>query len=265
MKTYTHLELVSPYPIMFQGVGHIIAPVVRDIVKDIGEDNYNAKLSILLMTKVQLLQSVASVVEERILKALDEQSVFTIIMLIQPYRNALIDSMNYFLQQDVRLAEQGRRLQVFDPTKTERRYNVKTRLWQRTDTPAIGEITDQNFDDLRRAILQRNYITPPDESKAKRRSKKMIQFDKRLEQGRKKSKRYKQERKAMQLGNLVSKISKYTNLNISDAFNLTVYQLYDQFFEVSTQIQLQAATMRWCIWGKDKFDFSQWFKAINEK
>lgn len=42
----------------------------------------------------------------------------------------------------------------------------------------------------------------------------------------------------MQLGNLVSKISKYTNLNISDAFNLTVYQLYDQFFEVSTQIQL---------------------------
>lgn len=265
MREYTHLELISPHPVLFQGVGHIISPTVRNVIRDTGQDEYNSKLSILLMTKVQLLESLAPIAQEKILKALDEQNAFTILMLVQPYRQALVGALNYFLQQKVEVSENGRCLQVFDQSQVRRHYNLETKEWQRLKPAIIGQITEQNFDDLRKAVLQRNYITPPDESKAKRRSKKMIQFDKKIEQGRKKSKRYKQERKAMQLGNLVSKISKYTNLNITNAFDLTVYQLYDQFFEVSTQIQLDAATMRWCIWGKDKFDFSQWFKTINEK
>lgn len=247
-RQFTHLDLVSPYPLPIDGVGHVLSPTLRDIVLSGGEQVYNSRISILLMTKVQLLQALTSVASEQEVKKIQDQQLFDIMMAIEYFRNGLIDSLNFFLQQEVYVSDDGTFIQTSSGS-----YNFK------------GKITAQTFVVVKDLILKRNYITPPKQTKAKRRSKKMIQFDKKLQQGRKKSKKYKQQRKAMQLGNLVSKISKYSNLNIVNVFDLTVYQLYDQFFQIGTQVQLQAATMRWCIWGQDKYDFSQWYKFVSEK
>lgn len=254
-ERFTKLELLSPCPLYMQGVGHITCPTLKHIVSTGGEGAYNSRLNVLLMTKVQILESLAEVLEEKTLKELDQLDLFQIMMIIEYFRNGLLDTFRYFLTQDVRVDDKALELITFNPREKK----------SPSDVVQTGRITVDNYIQVRDWILRRNYIDPPKPQTKKRRSKRMIQFDKKLQKGRKQSKRYKQERKAMQLGNLVSKMSQYSNLNITDAYNLTVYQLYNQFFEAGNQIQLEAATTRWCIWGKEKFDFTMWYKALSER
>ena len=70
----------------------------------------------------------------------------------------------------------------------------------------------------------------------------------------------------MELPNLIGAVAArsggYTLLNIWD---LTVYQLYDQFTRTNVNVQMDIYASRWAAWGKDDFDVAMWFKNISKK
>ena len=261
MDSFTHLELNSPAPLLVSGVGHIISPRIQEIVnlrertngaRD-GEYVYNLFLSTLIRTKAQFLEAISDNFTEKQLKELDNIPLFSLYLLFGDTRHLLMEAISFFCTEYVAFDKEKMRLVLYEEISEDGAGQT-----------VVGEISDDNYTDVRNCILQRNYVDPPASTNGKRRSKKMIAFDKKIEEGRKQSKKFKDNQKAMQLGNLVSKVAS-NGVGIQNVYDLTVYQLYDQFFEINTSIQIEAARTRWSVWGKDKFDFSQWYKVINEK
>lgn len=260
MTDLTKLELNFPGPIKIDGVGHIKSLKVSDIVRcrrnDIdGESIYNSFLNIFLIKKAQFLESISEMFSEKQLRELDTLPLFTLLILFPKVREVLYDALSFFLEEKVIFLEQEQRFSIIDSKLSEE----SGRLGE------VGSINADNYPDVKNVILARNYITPPSNSNGKRRTKRMIAFDKKIEEGRKKSRRFKEEQEAMQLGNIVSKVSRYAGAPVSSVYDWTIYQLYDQFSEINTQIQLNTIMRRWSTWGKDDFDFSLWYKTMNNR
>lgn len=256
---FSHLELNSPNSLLVQKVGHLRCPTIDEIIslrektdgERCGEDVYNLYLDIFLRTKAQFLEAISSSFSEEQLKELDAVPLLLLYLSFKETRELLLDAINFFFDETAIFDSKSTSILLADGDEKE--YDV------------IGAITIENFNDVKNLILQRNYITPPKNPDGKRRSKKMIEFDEKIEKGRKQSIKYKQEREAMQLGNIVSKIASGSAFSISSVYQMTVYQVYDCFFELNTSMQINAALTRWCVWGKEKFDFAQWYKIINDK
>lgn len=263
MKEFTHLELNYSGSLFVNGVGHIRCPHIKDIVdlrnqsdgKQDGETLYNLFLDVLLRTKAQFLELISKGLNEDQLKELDKVPLFYLYLLFEDTRKLLISSFNFFLDESIFYDEDNSRLITYKDNG----------LSEVDDATVVGEINADNFVDVKSLILRRNYIQPPKNPDGKRRSKRMMEFDEKIEKGRRQSKKFKANQRAMQIGNLVSKVAARSSVGIDHIYNLTVYQLYDQFFEINGSIQIDAATTRWCIWGQDDFDFTQWYTFANEK
>lgn len=258
--TFSHLDLNYPGALMVKDVGHIKCPTISEIIelRELsggergGEDTYNLYLDVFIRTKAQFLEAISDSFEEKQLKEFDEVPLFLLYLMFRETRDLLVDAVDFFFSESA----------VIDPNTAS---ILLIENYEDDGAKVVGAITDENFNDVKSLILQRNYITPPTNPNGKRRSKKMIAFDEQVEKGRKKSTKYQQEREAMQLGNLVSKVAAGASLSYSEVYGMTVFQLYDRFFEVNTSQQVNAALTRWCVWGQDKFDFSQWYKITSEK
>lgn len=258
---FTQLELNSPSSLFVNGVGHIRSPQLTDIVKlrerteglHDGEATYNLFLSVLLRTKAQFLEMISDGFEEKQLKEFDNIPLLHLHLAFDEPRHLLMQALDFFVDEYIAFDRQSLRIVLY-----------KSVTQDGSGDGQVGEINADNFAYVKNLILQRNYVDPPENPNGKRRSKKMMEYDAKVEKGRKQSKKFKENQKAMQLGNLVSKVAS-NGVGIQNVYDLTVYQLYNQFFEINTSIQIEAARTRWSVWGKDKFDFSQWYKITNEK
>lgn len=263
MSTFSELELNSSESLYLSGVGHLRCPTARDVVRlreltggnQDGESVYNLYLDILLRTKAQFLESISSAVTESELKMLDLIPLFELYLMFDSVRELLFESLEFFMDESVAFDEENRRIVLYRPVT---RDGIDT-------IDEVGAINTDNFVYVKNAILERNYIVPPKDSNGKRRSKKMIEFDKKIEAGRAKSKKYRDNQKSMQLGNIISKCAGRLSLSLNEIYDMTIYQIYGQFFELHGSMQIDAMTTRWCVWGQDKYDFSQWYKSAVEK
>ena len=254
-REFSRLELNYFGPLEIDGVGHVRCPTVEEVatcraqpVEEIilyGEDAYNFYLEMFVITRGKLLERYADVYEEEALKEMDKLSLFTVMILAQDTREQLTDSLNFFFEEEV----------VFD-------YEAGVfRLFQNY-SDVVGEINDENFIEVKNLILKRCHITPPKVTGGKRRSKRMIEFDKKVEEGRKKSRKWKNDQESMELGNIVSKVaSRSSAADINDVYTWTIYQLYEQFGEINYAIQIDTILKRWSTWGKEDFDFTSWYQS----
>ena len=55
----------------------------------------------------------------------------------------------------------------------------------------------------------------------------------------------------------------HNSLNLSNIWDLTVYQLYDQFFRQNNKNQLDIHAMNYAGWGGE-FDPTSWFRALDK-
>lgn len=256
-REFSKLELNAPFPLEIDGVGHIRCPTVQDITKCrvhitdsavlYAEDAYNYYLELLVISKAKVLERYSPVFEEDVLEKLDKLSLFCVLILIPDLREQLTKTFNFFFEEDVVFDLDTNAFRVFHEYSEE-----------------VGVICNDNFIDVRNLILKRVHISPPKVVDGKRRSKKMIEFDKKIEAGRKHSRRYQIDQAAMEIGNIVSKVASKANAaDINDVYGWTIYQLYEQFSEINVGIQIDTILKRWSTWGKDDFDFSVWYKPNN--
>jgi hypothetical protein len=70
----------------------------------------------------------------------------------------------------------------------------------------------------------------------------------------------------MELWNLIGAVAAHSRgYNLLNIFELTVYQLYDQFERINNQEYLDGYASKWAAWGKDSFDFGGWYKTSSNK
>jgi hypothetical protein len=131
----------------------------------------------------------------------------------------------------------------------------------------VGEINRDNFDNVRRVILQSNFIgLDKDEEPVRHSSEKSKelweQAQKYLEE-QAKSNSGKEEKPEYHISNIISKLcAAHPSYNLLNIFNLTIFQLYDSFFQFG---YLRSSDLNERIFsnhGGDKFKFEDWLKPI---
>lgn len=250
---FRYEDLISGDSIPADGIGHIRSPFLRELkpTSGIGIWTYNLYLNLLVWEKDEILNFL-KVSSGKALKALEQSkeklSAFDMMTLIDAARELLLQAMAFFMDEDLE----------WDVRKRE--FIAKAA----GTGEEVGRITRQNFDDVRDMMLQVNYINLSHSTKPVKYSSKKAQalwekVQKHLKDNAAKS----SEDKRMQLGNIISKMScvsiGYTLLNIYD---LTIFQLYDQFFQYGYLRAMGISDMAFSNHGGKEFDVQAWLKPI---
>lgn len=249
---FSYEELISGDSIYVQNIGHIHSPFLWQLkpTKGIGVWNYNFYLNILSWDKADTLKFIQSLRlgSVKALKGNDRLEVFDVMTLIENFRELLQTAMAFFMDEKL----------VWD----ENSYRFETH--SQTDDELIGYIDRNNFEDVRDMILQVNYIGIGEQAKpTKFTSDKAKELWELAQKHLKESNVKNPKDKKMELGNIISKLcavpSGYTLLNI---YELTVFQLYDQFFQYGYLRAMDLNEMAFSNHGGKNFDFQAWLNPI---
>ena len=146
----------------------------------------------------------------------------------------------------------------------------------KTNRELVGVINRSNFKDVVDIILQRNSvqreeeITAEDLTKVKNKNK-VMQLMEKMKKGQKqldKTREKKREEKGMasdtELANIISCVAakNHNGLNMINIWDITIYNLYEQFKLIRENNIHEAETLSVFVWGdkSNKFDIDAWFK-----
>ena len=146
----------------------------------------------------------------------------------------------------------------------------------KTNRELVGVINRSNFKDVVDIILQRNSvqmeeeITAEDLTKVKNKNK-VMQLMEKMKKGQKqldKTREKKREEKGVasdtELANIISCVAakNHNGLNMINIWDMTIYNLYEQFKLIRENNIHEAETLSVFVWGdkSNKFDIDAWFK-----
>ena len=146
----------------------------------------------------------------------------------------------------------------------------------KTNRELVGVINRSNFKDVVDIILQRNSvqreeeITAEDLTKVKNKNK-VMQLMEKMKKGQKqldKTREKKREEKGVasdtELANIISCVAakNHNGINMINIWDMTIYNLYEQFKLIRENNIHDAETLSVFIWGdkSNKFDIDGWFK-----
>ena len=146
----------------------------------------------------------------------------------------------------------------------------------KTNRELVGVINRSNFKDVVDIILQRNSvqmeeeITAEDLTKVKNKNK-VMQLMEKMKKGQKqldKTREKKREEKGLssdtELANIISCVAakNHNGINMINIWDMTIYNLYEQFKLIRENNMHDAETLSVYVWGDEsnKFDIDAWFK-----
>lgn len=203
----------------------------------VGHDRYQGYLSTFLIKKSELLKTLGA--EDG--PEYDSYSLWDIMLIIPELRANLLAALGFFVMGDVSL--QG-------------------------DAICVGDhpLSDMDLYDIAAAVAKISCIEADDESQHVFANERTRRLWEKMQKGRAELRKAKNQDGNIDLLNLISAVSArgygYTLFNIWD---LTVYQLYDQFARMNVNVQMDIYSSRWAAWGQDDFDVSLWFKNLQSK
>lgn len=251
---FSYEDLISGDSIPVDGIGHFRSPKLRELkpTQGIGTWNYQLYLNILSWSKEKIVEvhKMSSPKKAAMIAKNKQLSSYDAIILIENSRELLRKAMAFFMDENI----------VWDD---------KTRSFlcvSKDDEKIIGIINRENFEEVRDMMLQLNYVNVGDKAKpVKHSSKKSKQLWERCQEYLKQETEKAPVDKNMTLGNIISKLcisnSGYNLLNIYD---LTVFQLYDQFFQYGYLRAMKLNDMVFSNHGGKDFDMQAWIKPITK-
>lgn len=272
-----YFSLLSPLPFYINGVGSIKSPTLLEI-SDIKYPIYQMYLSNLLLdvdsyyemidkTNGEYLNSFTKQEKNMILRIrneyvnLDEKyksniSLYSIMIFDKFLINSLLLALNFFFEDEVIYDSSQKVFILFNGMVDKDDQKIQT-----------GIIHEGNYDEVIDVILQRvNISKRKDEKKLKVKNKTAERLLEKMKKGSKKAKQ--KEDKKMEIGNLISSISAHSKtLNIVNIWNLTIFQLYDQFTRIHYDDSYTMNSTSVSVWGdsEKKFDNTMWFSIINKE
>lgn len=211
-------------------------PTLGDI-DQLGYERYHSLISTFLVGKADLLKTLG--VEDG--PEFDPYSVYDLMGAISELRETLLAALRFFVVEPI--------------SYNDGKFYANDHLLNKADLEDVAE-----------AVMQLSYIKHDSQSQHRFASEKARRIWEKCQKGKAKLRKATQQDVNMELPNLIGAVSArncgYTLLNIWD---LTVYQLYDQFTRMNVNVQMDIYATRWAAWGKDDFDVSLWFKNISKK
>ncbi len=249
---FTYEDLLSGDSIPVGGIGHIRSPFLYELkpTKGIGTTGYYLYLNILSWDKNDLIKFMRTV-SGRSLKALsnnEKLNSFDVLTVLDAPRKLLQEAMAFFMDEE--LVWDGKRRVFIAKAKT--------------SDGAVGCIDRDNFDDVRDMMLQVNYINVGKSAKPTRHSSAASKalWEKAQECLKAQAKKTATDRR-MDLGNIISKLScGGTGYNLLNIYNLTIFQLYDQFFQYGYLRAIGIGERAYSTHGGKDFDIQGWLKPI---
>lgn len=246
-------DLISGDSVYVEGIGHVRSPLLKELkpTEGVGYKTYGYYLSLVSWDKEDFV-SALSIKKESTLKKImeaDEITVFDAFTIIPETIETLQKAMSFFMTEKIEWSKKDKCFYTF--------YN----------DDVVGRVDRENYGELQEAILQLNYInlskrTRPITNHTTAKSKELWE---KAQQYLKQEGKKQVEDKKMNLGNIISKLcvagAGYNLLNI---YNLTIFQLYDQFFQYGYMRAMKLNDMVFSNHGGKKFDLQAWLKPISK-
>lgn len=252
---FDYFDMLSGEPVYVQGIGHIRSPFLHELRphNGIGYRAYNLYLNFLSWDKEHLLKY-DQLMQYRGASKLnrDALNVFDVATLLKQTREFCRGVLSFFMVEDLVWDEAGRRYLAITSTG---------------EVPeVVGEINRNNFDEVRKLMLQFNFVgldkddTPTSHStdKAKELWEKTQGYLKEQAES-----SINEDKPEYHLSNIVSKICAiHPSYNLLNIYELTVFQLYDSFFQLGYMRSTELSERIFSTHGGDKFNFEDWLKPI---
>lgn len=245
-----YAALISPYPLFLPGIGNVKSPRLSEIWDShVTYPVYTMYLSLLLMTPQTYCK------QPGISESEMPQSMFDIIAADEALQKSYVDMFNFFFMEHV-VWDNARQMFLTYDNKEQADEAI---------TP-VGAIQKTIFSELCDVILQRCAVfrsdTAADTSKTK--SKRALEIVKKLQKGRQAVSRNTKPDKDMELPNLITAVAvKSNSINFTNIWDLTVFQLFEQFKKEQTNVFFDIQKMSVAAYGneKNKFKGNEWYKT----
>lgn len=267
-----YFSLLSFRPSTFKGIGSIKSPTLKEIDK-IGHDTYNTFLSMMLMDIKSYYEAIDKY-QDDYFKIMSNEDVETIKSIREEYfsfsnedrnkvkfydvmtfdvkfRSEICDALNFFMVDEVKYDDNNRAFATYDGTLNSNKEKMIT-----------GYIYSANYVEIVDVILQRNGIQakskktmPKFKSELAREVWELTHTDENKDSG-----------DGIGIGDIISSVSAIDNsLNMINIWDLTIFQLYDQFKRHQHNEIYKISSYQVGYYGDEnnKFDSGAWYKNIN--
>lgn len=272
-----YFTLISPDPLHIHGVGDIKSPTLSEISKLESKINtYNYYVTILLLNIGSYYEEFEKEegmffyypndLKNKMLKLRDEYAS------MDNKQKEKITFYNFLMNDDILKFKVAEALNFFIVDKVEfsDKYNMFVTYNGDLDDDGnlkiTGAIHSAIYDDVIDIIMQRINIENKRQEKKNLKIKNKI-AEKLLEKMKKGESQKKKNDEKTSMANIISSLSSHhQSLNIVNIWNLTVYQLYDQFSKTRINDTYKISSRSVSIWGdKDKkFDDMLWMTMCNK-
>ena len=243
-------DLQSGKNIYIKDTCHIRPPRLKDIFdEDTGWNQYGVMLFFLKADKEQLMQFLG-ITEDFSGSVYD--LIFTVPQLLELVRQALA----FFIYEEIIGDSNSRYFIVYQKVLDdagEEKYTI------------VGRITEDNYDAVRACILRTQYISLDDldinvsfsSEKAESSWERIQKYLAEQNKGEKESD------SNMSMGNIISKVCAiHPSINYLNVYNLTVFQLYDTFFQMSYMRSIDFTEAIVTNHGSETFEYEKWLEPV---
>ena len=187
-----------------------------------------------------------------LLQKAEQLSVFDMMTLHDSFRTMLHQALSFFIVEKLDWDDKAHKFIALD-----------------ADEKPTGEIDRKNFDTVRDMALQMNYINLGKSAHSealKYTNKKTKDLWERAQEHLKKQSKSSKGNKNYRIGNIISKLCAVSNgYTFHNIYDLTVYQLYDCFFQYGYLRAMDLHEAAFANHGGKKFDIQDWLKPIIEE
>lgn len=269
-----YATLISPYPFYLERIGGIKSPTLREIWNpDITYQNYQMYITLLLMTPQNYCEH-TDILMQNWYQSLSEEKKQQINMMDIIAKNKHLQTtytkiFNFFFVENVFWDDIN---QIFFLTpdnvfydETNQIFYFHNEVGEKIQTNNYGIIHKNIFVELCDIILQRCGITRSDvdTDTSKVKSKRALEILKKLQKGRETISKTSKNDKDINLPNLIASVAvKSNSINFTNIWDLTVFQLYEQFKKEQTNVYFDIKKMSVAAYGNEKntFQGNEWYK-----
>lgn len=233
-------DLISPSPYYMDGVGHVKAIKLSEIDalfdKVATYDAYTAIVSGNASTYVKLFK----------LEDADEKTAYEILTHYREITNWALLAYNFFFTEEVVYLDDAKQFVLYD----------------KESDSVTGYITAKNFEEVSSVILQRCALSGGDR-KAEEPKFKNEKARRNYEKMYGKTPKDYADRENYDLGNIIAHLAaKGDGLNILNIWDMSVYNVYDQFMIARKLEAHEVTATSLAVWGdkENKIDLDSWYK-----
>jgi hypothetical protein len=261
--------LLSFKPLYLQGGFGIISPTLKQI-SELGFDLYHYYLSVLNLSINKYYEQVTSI-DIDYFKNYTKDEKDVILKIKQSYDGLSDDeksniSTAAILSYDKRIIDEvALSLSFFTDKKFE--YSKDNNAFISVDNGEITATLDiRIYNEVVNFVLQRNAIdSTKQEEKPKFKNKLVEELYYRTLKAEEKRSKDKKKNVDLEIPNMISSVSaRHNTLNIINIWDITIYQLYDQFQRLQNNCMFDIQSLSVAAWGdkESKFDPGIWYKNL---